>query len=288
MIEKLLSGGPRQATDAYMALSRLTSQGVDLAPLLEKAKSKDPKRRYWIGNLVAESHHRHGRKSEWAAWLARYADDKVTETAFHGLGNSRGDERAYVPLAVQQLQDPRVSATVCDGVFYFLTHLANRDPSAIDATVRAAIESRLDDKSAAKAAKRALAFISKEPVARPQKPARKAEPKTNPAVAAAVRALSDERPAVRSKAAGKLTELLSGDMVDIRSAFPALAIALSDRSVQVRRSAALAVYYAFDLQRGISELEVLVEPVKRAARDADAKVAEHAGWALKTMRKGAR
>jgi HEAT repeat protein len=191
-----------------------------------------------------------------------------------------------VPFAVQYLGDKRTSAAVCRDVFYFLTHLATRHPTVIDAEVRAAIESRLDDKSVARDAKRALKLLAGTPVAKkPRAPARKTGPKKSPAVAAAVRALGHERPAIRAKAAGKLTELLSGDMVDIRSAFPALATALADRSVQVRRSAALAVYYAFDLQRGISELDVLLEPVKRAARDPDPKVAEHAGWALRTMKK---
>lgn len=272
LVDKLLDGGPRQATDAYMKLSALVHDGVDVAPLLEKKTSADDKRRYWIGDLVADAHRRHGRMAEWRAWLERCNDDRVTGGQFMNLGNARRhDPTPFLPVVLEHLRNPNSSARVCGDALYFLIRLGERQPTAFDESVRDAITARLEDKrriqygTVAQSARKALDLGG---------PA-----KGDPRVAKATHALADERAAVRARAAGELVSLVS-DAIDIRSSFAALAKALTDSAVSVRRPAALAAYYAFDMQRGIHELHVLEKPLAQAARDRDKQVRERAEMAL--------
>jgi hypothetical protein len=281
LVDKLLDGGPRQATDAYMKLSALVSDGLDIAPLLEKKTSADDNRRYWIGDLVADAHRRHGRMSEWRAWLERCNDDRVTGGQFMSLGNDRRrDPTPYLPVVLTHLRNPDSSARVCGDSLYFLIRLGERQPNALDEGVRDAIAERLDDKrriqygTVAGSARKALEFCGG---ASPSK--------GDPRVAKATRALGDKRAAVRARAAAELVSLVS-DAIDIRSSFAELAKALTDSAVSVRRPAALAAYYAFDMQRGIRELHVLEKPLAQAARDRDKQVRERAEMALAAQSRG--
>jgi hypothetical protein len=273
LVTVLLSGGPRKSKDAYMALSSLVYAGTDLAPFLEKVTSKDWKRSYWIGDLVGDSHHRQQRHERWAKWLKQIDNDKVTSAQFLGLGNSSADERRYLPYALAYLADPKTSAEVRESVVYFLTFLGRRYPDALDERARAAMESGAPPRAKSKSSRKASSPKSAKP---------------NAAVTAAIARLEDPRATARQKGVRELLELLSGDMVDIRSAFPALAKALSDTNLRVRRTAALTAYYAFDLQRGIRELSVLVVPTKRALRDADAEVRKHARTAYEAYERAKR
>jgi hypothetical protein len=268
LVEKLLNGGPRQATDAYMALSRLVRGGADLAPALESTRSKDAKRNYQIGCLVEESHRRHGRRSKWWAWLERLGDDQVTSAAFLALGNSRSDESAYQPHAIALLNAAKASAETCHAALYFLSHQSARHPGVMDAKAKSAVKARLGDArrtSYGTVGKFAKVVLSQH------------------AVGEALRELADKSAKKRAKGAGRLSALLV-EAVDVRKAYPALAEALSDSDVSVRRNAALAASYAFDMQSGIPELRVLRAPVARAAKDQDAQVREHAQAALRRSR----
>lgn len=85
-----------------------------------------------------------------------------------------------------------------------------------------------------------------------------------PAVAEVRGRLFDPSPEVRRDAVGRVSGLLSLDLVDVRTCAPHAALSLFDEVEEVRERAATTVYYVCDMQAGVPLVNV-TEPLIRQA-----------------------